>query len=135
MSKTLKEFLEACQRLGTLRLIVTSNAAVLEVRGRIEKLFYADLPKGKYANMHNKDFEFHLNMDGISKISFEIGEAKHGKFTTYSIRFLDNMEEPALSLFLQWVKPGQYESGQVEAWKALKASYGEVWQLELSQKL
>jgi len=135
VSKTLKEFLEDCQMLGTLRLIVTSNAAVLEVRGKIEKLFYADLPKGKYANLHNKDFEFHLNMDRISKIRFETGEAKHGNFTTYSIRFLDNMEKPALSLFLQWVKPGEYESGQVEAWNALKTSYGEVWQLELSKNL
>ena len=42
----LKEFLEACEQLGTLRLIVTSSAAVLEVRGSIHKLFYAELPKG-----------------------------------------------------------------------------------------
>ena len=41
----LKEFLEACEKLGTLRLIVTSSAAVLEVRGSIHKLFYAELPK------------------------------------------------------------------------------------------
>ncbi|MFM7367261.1 MAG: heme utilization protein HuvX, partial [Sphaerospermopsis kisseleviana] len=52
MNTTLKEFLEACENLGTLRLIVTSSAAVLEARGKIEKLFYAELPKGKYANMH-----------------------------------------------------------------------------------
>ncbi|MFM6193381.1 MAG: heme utilization protein HuvX, partial [Planktothrix sp.] len=30
----LKEFLDACENLGTLRLIVTSSAAVLEVRGK-----------------------------------------------------------------------------------------------------
>jgi hypothetical protein len=30
MTATLKEFLEACETLGTLRLIVTSSAAVLD---------------------------------------------------------------------------------------------------------
>ncbi|MFN6396049.1 MAG: heme utilization protein HuvX, partial [Aphanizomenon sp.] len=39
MTTTLKEFLEACETLGTVRLIVTSSAAVLEPRGKIEKLF------------------------------------------------------------------------------------------------
>ncbi len=41
----LKEFLEECENLGTLRLIVTSSAAVLEAKGKISKLFYAELPK------------------------------------------------------------------------------------------
>ncbi|HLO48892.1 MAG TPA: heme utilization protein HuvX, partial [Kamptonema sp.] len=31
----LKEFLEECENLGTLRLIVTSSAAVLEARGKL----------------------------------------------------------------------------------------------------
>jgi len=128
MTTTLKEFLEACETLGTLRLIVTSSAAVLEARGKIEKLFYAELPKGKYANMHTEGFEFHLNMDLIQQVKFETGEAKRGNFTTYAIRFLDVEEEPALSLFLQWGKPGEYEPGQVEAWQVLKAKYGEIWQ-------
>ena len=128
MSTTLKEFLEACETLGTLRLIVTSSAAVLEARGKIEKLFYAELPKGKYANMHTEGFEFHLNMDMIQKVKFETGEAKRGNFTTYAIRFLDAEEKPALSLFLQWGKPGEYEPGQVEAWQVLKEKYGEIWQ-------
>ncbi|BAZ84279.1 hypothetical protein NIES806_04650 [Dolichospermum compactum NIES-806] len=128
MSTTLKEFLEACETLGTLRLIVTSSAAVLEARGKIEKLYYAELPKGKYANMHTEGFEFHLNMDMIQKVKFETGEAKRGNFTTYAIRFLDPEEKPALSLFLQWGKPGEYEPGQVEAWQLLKEKYGEVWQ-------
>jgi hypothetical protein len=128
MSTTLKEFLEACETLGTLRLIVTSSAAVLEARGKIEKLFYAELPKGKYANMHTEGFEFHLNMDMIQKVKFETGEAKRGNFTTYAIRFLDGEEKPALSLFLQWGKPGEYEPGQVEAWQVLKEKYGEIWQ-------
>ena len=79
MTTTLKEFLEACESLGTLRLIVTSSAAVLEARGKIEKLFYAALPKGKYANMHTEGFEFHLNMDKINQVKFETGEAKRGK--------------------------------------------------------
>jgi putative heme iron utilization protein len=120
--------LEACENLGTLRLIVTSSAAVLEARGKIEKLFYAELPKGKYANMHTEGFEFHLNMDKITKVKFETGEAKRGNFTTYAIRFLDEKEEPALSLFLQWGKPGEYEPGQVENWLALREKYSEVWQ-------
>lgn len=124
----LKEFLEACEKLGTLRLIVTSSAAVLEVRGPIQKLFYAELPKGKYANMHADIFEFHLNMDAIKRVKFETGEAKRGNFTTYAIRFLDEKEEPALSAFLQWGKPGEYEPGQVEAWQALREQYGEVWE-------
>ena len=127
MSNTLKEFLEACHILSTLRLIVTSSAAVLEARGKIEKLFYAELPKGKYANMHTEGFEFHLNMDEIQQVKFETGEAKRGNFTTYAIRFLDQQEKPALSLFLQWGKPGEYESGQVEAWYALRDRYGEMW--------
>ena len=128
MTTTLKEFLEACETLGTLRLIVTSSAAVLEARGKIEKLYYAELPKGKYANMHTEGFEFHLNMDLIQQVKFETGEAKRGNFTTYAIRFLDVEEKPALSLFLQWGKPGEYEPGQVEAWQVLKAKYGEIWQ-------
>ncbi|MBE9059225.1 ChuX/HutX family heme-like substrate-binding protein [Sphaerospermopsis sp. LEGE 08334] len=128
MNTTLKEFLEACENLGTLRLIVTSSAAVLEARGKIAKLFYAELPKGKYANMHTEGFEFHLNMDKITKVKFETGEAKRGNFTTYAIRFLDEKEEPALSLFLQWGKPGEYEAGQVENWLALREKYGEIWQ-------
>ncbi|MFM5887611.1 MAG: ChuX/HutX family heme-like substrate-binding protein [Dolichospermum sp.] len=128
MTTTLKEFLEACESLGTLRLIVTSSAAVLEARGKIEKLFYAELPKGKYANMHTEGFEFHLNMDKIIQVKFETGEAKRGNFTTYAIRFLDEKSEPALSLFLQWGKPGEYEPGQVEAWQILKEKYGEIWQ-------
>jgi len=125
---TLKEFLEECETLKTLRLIVTSSAGVLEVRGQIQKLFYAELPKGKYANMHSELFEFHLNMDLIQKVKFETGEAKRGNFTTYAIRFLDEKEEPALSAFLQWGKPGEYEPGQVEAWEGLKAKYGELWE-------
>ena len=125
---TLKEFLEACETLSTLRLIVTSSAAVLEARGKIQKLFYAELPKGKYANMHTEGFEFHLNMDEIGQVKFETGEAKRGNFTTYAIRFLDRQQQPGLSLFLQWGKPGEYEPGQVEAWHALREQYGEVWE-------
>ena len=128
MTATLKEFLESCYSLGTLRLIVTSSAAVLEARGKVEKLFYAELPKGKYANMHTEGFEFHLNMDRIQQVKFEVGESKRGNFTTYAIRFLDDTGEPGLSLFLQWGKPGEYAPGQVEAWCRLKEQYGEVWQ-------
>ena len=124
----LKEFLEECENLGTLRLIVTSSAAVLEARGKIQKLFWAELPKGKYANMHAEGFEFHLNMDKIRRVKFETGEAKRGNFTTYAIRFLDEKEESALSAFLQWGKPGEYEAGQVEYWQELKEKYGEVWE-------
>jgi putative heme iron utilization protein len=127
MTATLKDFLEACTSLKTVRLIVTSAAAVLEARGTVEKLFYADLPKGKYANMHQETFEFHLNMDKITQVKFETGEAKRGNFTTYAIRFLDEGDDPSLSLFLQWGKPGEYEPGQVEAWTALKEQYGERW--------
>lgn len=123
-----KEFIEACNSLGTLRLIVTSSAAVLEVRSKLDKIFYAELPKGEYANMHDEVFEFHLNMDKITKVKFETGESKRGNFTTYAIRFLDEVEEPALSAFLQWGKPGEYEPGQVEAWQALREQYGEVWE-------
>lgn len=128
MANNLKDFLEACEQLGTLRLIVTSSAAVLEVRGKIQKLFYAELPKGKYANMHADIFEFHLNMDEIKQVKFETGEAKRGNFTTYAIRFLDGEDKVALSAFLQWGKPGEYEPGQVEAWQSLQEKYGEVWQ-------
>lgn len=128
MSATLKEFLEACESLSTLRIIVTSSAGVLEVRSKLQKLFYAELPKGKYANMHAEDFEFHLNMDEIQQVKFETGEAKRGNFTTYAIRLLDKQSQPALSLFLQWGKPGEYEPGQVENWHSLREKYGEVWE-------
>lgn len=128
MSATLKEFLEACDTLSTLRIIVTSSAAVLEARGKLQKLFYAELPKGKYANMHTEGFEFHLNMDEIKQVKFETGEAKRGNFTTYAIRFLDSQQQPALSIFLQWGKPGEYEPNQVEAWLTLREQYGEVWE-------
>jgi putative heme iron utilization protein len=128
MSATLKEFLETCESLSTLRIIVTSSAGVLEVRSKIQKLFYAELPKGKYANMHAEDYEFHLNMDEIQQVKFETGEAKRGNFTTYAIRFLDKQNQPALSLFLQWGKPGEYEPGQVEAWHSLREKYGEIWE-------
>jgi putative heme iron utilization protein len=128
MAATLNEFLEACESLGLLRMIVTSSAAVLEVRGTIEKLFYAELPKGKYANMHQEGFEFHLNMDQIRQVKFETGEAKRGNFTTYAVRFIDESGAPALSFFLQWGKPGEYAPGQVEAWEQLKTQYGEVWE-------
>lgn len=124
----LKAFLEDCESLGTLRLIVTSSSAVLEARGKIEKLFYAELPKGKYANMHTEGFEFHLNMDHIKQVKFETAEAKRGNFTTYAIRFLSEQQEVVLSAFLQWGKPGEYEPGQVEQWQALKEKYGEVWE-------
>jgi putative heme iron utilization protein len=130
MTTNLKEFLEACHTLGTLRIIVTSSAAVLEARGKLENLFYAQLPKGQYANIHTEVFEFHLNMDKITQVKFETGESKRGNFTTYAIRFLDDQQEPALSLFLQWGKPGEYEPGQVEAWQTLQHQYGEVWQPE-----
>lgn len=128
MTTKLKDFLEACHTLGTLRIIVTSSAGVLEARNKIENLFYAELPKGKYANMHTENLEFHLNMDKITQVKFETGESKRGNFTTYAIRFLDEHHEPALSLFLQWGKPGEYEPGQVEAWQALQKQYGEVWE-------
>lgn len=128
---TLKEFLTACEPLSTLRLIVTNGGAVLEAKGKLEKLFYAELPgKGKYANMHNENFEFHLNMDKIKQVRFETGEAKRGNFTTYAIRFVDEQGETILSAFLQWGKPGEYESGQVENWQDLKAKYGEEWEPE-----
>jgi putative heme iron utilization protein len=129
MTATLKDFLEACTSLGMLRFIVTSSAAVLEPRGKLEKLFYAELPgKGRYANMHTDAFEFHLNMDRIRRVTFETGEAKRGNFTTYAIRFLDEESENALSLFLQWGKPGEYEPGQVETWQALRDRYGDTWE-------
>jgi hypothetical protein len=70
-----------------LRLIVTSSAAVLEVKDTIEKLFYAELPKGKYANMHKDTVEFHLNMDAIKQVKFEVGEAKRGNFPLMPFAF------------------------------------------------
>lgn len=128
MTPTLKEFLEACESLGTLRLIVTNDVAVLEARGTIQKLFYAELPKGTYANLHQETFEFHLNLDNVKQVKFETGQSKRGNFTTYAVRFLDEQEKPGLSLFLQWGKPGEYAPGQVEAWQSLREQYGDLWQ-------
>jgi putative heme iron utilization protein len=78
--------------------------------------------------MHKDTLEFHLNMDAIKQVKFEVGEAKRGNFPTYAIRFLDEKNEPALSAFLQWGKPGEYAPGQVAAWQALREQYGEVWE-------
>jgi putative heme iron utilization protein len=125
MNVIFKDFLEECESLQLLRIIVSTGAAVLEVKGHIQKLFYAELPKGRYANMHTEGFEFHLNMDEIAKVKFETGEAKRGNFTTYAIRLLNDRDTPEMSLFLQWGKPGEYTEGQVEAWESLKAKYGE----------
>ncbi|WP_019498177.1 ChuX/HutX family heme-like substrate-binding protein [Pseudanabaena sp. PCC 6802] len=127
MTATLKDFLEECDALGLVRLIVTNGGAVLEVKGKLEKLFYAELPKGKYANMHSELFEFHLNMDEIVRVRFETGEAKRGNFTTYAIRLLNHSDESQLSIFLQWGKPGEYAPGQIEAWMSLQEKYGETW--------
>jgi len=129
MAVILKDFLEECESLQLLRIIVNTGAAVLEVRGHIQNLFYADLPKGRYANMHTEGFEFHLNMDKILKVKFETGEAKRGNFTTYAVRLNNDLDIPEMSLFLQWGKPGEYAEGQVEAWESLKAKYGEEFTL------
>lgn len=128
MTATLPEFLEACESLGLVRLIVNNETAVLEVRATVKQLFYAELPKGKYANMHQDLFEFHLNLDRVQQVKFETGEAKRGNFTTYAIRFLTETGQPGLSFFLQWGKPGEYAPGQVDAWMALRDKYGESWE-------
>ena len=127
MPATLKDFLEECDALGQVRLIVTNDGAVLEAKGKLEKLFYAELPKGKYAKMHSDVFEFHINMDKIERVRFETGEAKRGNFTTYAIRLLDAADRSQLSIFVQWGKPGEYAPGQIEAWTSLKEKYGETW--------
>jgi len=124
---TIKEFLEDCKSLGLLRIIVTNDMAVLEVKSPITILTEATLPKGKYANMHQEAFEFHLNMDQVKQVKFETGQAKRGDFTTYAIRLLDAQGQSGLSLFLQWGKPGEYAPGQVEAWHTLREQYGEIW--------
>ena len=85
--------------------------------------------------MLREGFEFHLNMDKITQVKLETGEAKRGNFTTYAIRFLDDQGNVALSVFLQWGKPGEYEVGQVEAWENLREEYGEVWQPALIKTL
>ncbi len=132
MNATLKDFLEECNALGQVRLIVTNDGAVLEAKGTIEKLFYAQLEKGNYANMHAEVFEFHLNMDKITQVRFETGEAKRGNFITYAIRLLGDEQKSLLSIFLQWGKPGEYAVGQIEAWEALQTKYGAIWQINPS---
>lgn len=123
----LTALLEECPSLGLLRFIVTNDTAVLEVRGEFQGLFFVPhLPH--YANLHADHFEFHLNMAEIGLVRFEELPARRGNFTTYAIRFLKaEGAKPALSLFLQWGKPGEYAPGQVEAFQALKAKYGETW--------
>lgn len=127
----LSQFLTECESLGLVRLIVTNGGAVLEAQTTLQKLFYADLPKGHYANMHGDPFEFHLNMDMIAQIKFELGTAKRGNFNTYAIRLLSKEPDTnVLSIFLQWTKPGEYAPGQIEAWEALKLKYGESWSID-----
>jgi len=128
MLPTLRDFLEACNTLGMLRLIVMSSAGVLEVRSPLENLFYAELPQGHYGNMHTDSFEFHLNLDRIQRVKFETGSAKRGNFTTYAVRLIDDQGDNALSLFLQWGKPGEYAPGQVNAWETLRNQYGDIWE-------
>lgn len=126
-SQVLEAFLGDCESLGRLRLVVTNDVAVLEIQAPLTKVFYADLPQGRYANMHAGEFEFHLNLDQVIAIKFEAGQAKRGNFPTYAIRFMRTEEKPALSAFLQWGKPGEYAAGQVEAWETLRSKYGDYW--------
>jgi putative heme iron utilization protein len=123
----LTSLLEECASLGLLRFIVTNETAVLEVRGEFKELFFVPhLPH--YANLHSEHFEFHLNMAEIAQVRFEELPSKRGNFLTYAIRFLKaGAPKPAMSLFLQWGKPGEYAPGQVEAFVALREKYGETW--------
>ena len=127
MEKTLKEFLADCAALGTLRVIVSNGTAVLEARGPLKDIFY--VPRvPTYANMHNDNFEFHLNMADIHRVTFEELPAKQGNFMTYCVRlFKPEAEKASLSLFLQWGKPGEYEPGQVAAFQQLREHYGAEW--------
>ncbi|AFY60043.1 ChuX/HutX family heme-like substrate-binding protein [Synechococcus sp. PCC 6312] len=126
-SGVLDAFLADCESLGRLRLVVTNDVAVLEIQSPLTKVFYADLPQGRYANMHAGDFEFHLNLDQVIGVKFEAGQAKRGNFPTYAIRFMKTEDKPALSAFLQWGKPGEYAPGQVQAWETLREKYGDYW--------
>ena len=74
-------------------------------------------------------------MDAIKKVKFEEGKAKWGNFPTQAIRFLDEKQEPALSAFLQWGKPGEYAPGQVEAQQALRTQYGDWQPAPVEQKI
>ncbi len=127
MNATLKEFLVDCESLGLLRIIVTNDTAVLEVRGHIQNVFYvARVPT--YANMHNELFEFHLNMADIERVKFEELPSKQGNFQTYCVRFLKaEAAKASLSFFLQWGNPGEYVPGQVEAFMTLRQKYGAEW--------
>ncbi len=125
---TLKDFLEDCHKLKTLLLILSNGTAVLEAKVPIKKIFYAEVPQGIYANLHQDNWEIHLKINAIKQIKFETSKARNGDFPTYIIRFLKDNNESALTAFLQWGEPGEYEPGQVEAWQELKEKYGEVWQ-------
>eukprot|EP00475_Leptophrys_vorax_P037288 TRINITY_DN64069_c0_g1_i1.p2 TRINITY_DN64069_c0_g1~~TRINITY_DN64069_c0_g1_i1.p2 ORF type:complete len:211 (-),score=8.68 TRINITY_DN64069_c0_g1_i1:357-989(-) len=128
--QNIKEFLADLKSVGRVRLIVNTGMGVLESVTTLDGLFYHALPaKGEYANVikAEENVDFHLLLSAVSGARLVVGKSMRGDFPTYTIRFLNAEKEVGASVFVMW-KPGtmgDYDEGQVEAFQALVAKYGE----------
>jgi Haem utilisation ChuX/HutX len=121
----LKQFLDRLKGLGTVRLIVTNGAGVMETITTWDGLFFATIPKGEYANLikPKENLDLHLRLGGVAAARFETGVSRSAsKAPTYIVRILgEDKEEVVLSVFLQWDKePEDIAKERIDHWLAMK---------------
>jgi hypothetical protein len=124
----IKQFLDAFKPLGRTRLIVRNDAGILEAIGTWDKMFFAKIPSGEYANIidHSLNLDLHLLLSAVTGAKFAVGAARSAsKAPTYAIRLLGaDKEAVVLTVFLQWDKdPEDIAPERVEYWKKLKHDY------------
>lgn len=100
----------------------------MEAIATFDKLFFAQIPSGEYANIVDMsiNLDMHLLLDGFTGCRFETGVSRSAsRATTYILRLLGkDRESVAMSVFIQWDKDAtDIEPERIEAWKALKADY------------
>ena len=102
---------------------------MLESVTTFDGLFYAETPRGEYANLIKgaENVDFHLLVSKLASAKFEVAPGKGGGYTSYVIRMTDVSGAVAASFFLMWPEKaarGAYAPGQVEAFTALQQAYG-----------
>lgn len=110
---------------------MNTGVGILESVTSLEKLFYHTVAgKGEYANLMNKEenVDFHLLLEKVTAAKFVKGKSMRGDIPTYTIRFIDAEDKAAASFLLMWKlgTNGEYDPGQVEAFEALFAKYGDT---------
>lgn len=138
-SATLKQFLTDARELGTIRFIAVSGGAVIETVGRFDYgIQEFSVPgKGDYLTLASidKTFECHISENKVVSITLTSEPAKIGGHEMHVIRFKAQDDSIVLSCALMWDPsqgPGNYLHGAVNAFKELKAKYGE--QVEVSPR-